>query len=107
MPQDELRRLAGKPKREVPAAPDTSALEARIRGMAEAQLREATRSRRRQPRYAAIATAESAVVETIASEFKRAPASFDTLEAVETRRAELEQARRARPRTSCTTCAPR
>jgi polyribonucleotide nucleotidyltransferase len=88
-PQDELRRLAGKPKRDVPAAPDTSALEARIRGMAEAQLSEALQIRDKMPRYAAIATAESAVVETIANEFKRAPASFDTLEAVETRRHEL------------------
>ncbi len=88
-PQDELRRLAGKPKREVPPAPDTSALEARIRGMAEAQLAEALQIRDKAPRYAAIATAESAVVETIGNEFKRAPASFDTLEAVETRRSEL------------------
>ena len=90
-PQDELRRLAGRPKREVPAPPDTSALEARIRGMAEAQLREATRIKDKMPRYAAIAAAESAVVETIAGEFRRAPASFDSLEAVETRRSELSR----------------
>jgi polyribonucleotide nucleotidyltransferase len=90
-PQDELQRLAGRPKREVPAPPDTSALEARIRGMAEAQLREATRIKDKMPRYAAIAVAESAVVETIAGEFKRAPASFDSLEAVETRRGELNR----------------
>ncbi|MBS1216689.1 MAG: polynucleotide phosphorylase/polyadenylase, partial [Proteobacteria bacterium] len=88
-PQDELRRLAGRPKREVPAPPDTSALEARIRGMAEAPLREATRIKDKMPRHTAIAAAESAVVETIAGEFKRAPASFDSLEAVETRRSEL------------------
>jgi polyribonucleotide nucleotidyltransferase len=43
------------------------------------------------PRYAAIAAAESAVVETIAGEFRRAPASFDSLEAVETRRSELSR----------------
>ena len=90
-PQDELRRLAGKPKREVPPAPDTSELEARIRGMAEAQLKEALQIRDKMPRYAAIKTAETAVVETIANEFKRAPASFDSLEAVETRRGELNK----------------
>jgi polyribonucleotide nucleotidyltransferase len=90
-PQDELQRLAGRPKREVPAPPDTSALEARVRGMAEGQLREATRIKDKMPRYAAIAVAESAVVDTIAGEFKRAPASFDSLEAVETRRSELNR----------------
>ncbi len=90
-PQDELRRLAGKPKRDVPAPPDTSALDARIRGMAEAQLKEALQIRDKLPRYAAIAVAESAVVETIATEFKRAPATFDSLEAVETRRSELNK----------------
>ncbi len=90
-PQDELRRLAGRPKRDVPAPPDTSALEARIRGMAEAQLKEALQIKDKMPRYAAIAVVESAVVETIATEFKRAPASFDSLEAVETRRSELNK----------------
>jgi polyribonucleotide nucleotidyltransferase len=90
-PQDELRRLAGKPKRDVPAPPDTSALEARIRGMAEAQLKQALQIKDKMPRYAAISVVESAVVETIATEFKRAPASFDSLEAVETRRSELNK----------------
>jgi polyribonucleotide nucleotidyltransferase len=90
-PQDELRRLAGKPKRDVPAPPDTSALEARVRGMAEAQLKEALQITDKMPRYAAIAVVESAVVETIATEFKRAPASFDSLEAVETRRSQLNK----------------
>jgi polyribonucleotide nucleotidyltransferase len=71
------------------APPDTSALEARIRGMAEAQLREATRIKEKQARYTAIAAAESAVVDAIGGEFKRAPATFDSLEAVETRRGEL------------------
>ncbi|MCX5740308.1 MAG: polyribonucleotide nucleotidyltransferase [Proteobacteria bacterium] len=90
-PPDELRRLAGKPKRDVPAPPDTSALDARIRGMAEAQLKEALQIKDKMPRYAAIAVVESAVVETIATEFKRAPARFDSLEAVETRRSELNK----------------
>jgi polyribonucleotide nucleotidyltransferase len=90
-PQDELRRLAGKPKRDVPAPPDTSALDARIRGMAEAQLKEALQIKDKLPRYAAIAVVESGVVESVATEFKRAPASFDSLEAVESRRSELNK----------------
>jgi polyribonucleotide nucleotidyltransferase len=90
-PQDELRRLAGVPKRDVPAAPDTSELDARIRSMAEAQLKEALQIRDKMPRDAAIKTAETAVVDAIATEFKRAPASFDTLEAVENRRGELNK----------------
>jgi len=88
-PQEELRKLAGKPKREVPPAPDTSALVARIRSLAEAPLREATRIKEKKERYAAIATAESAALEAISSEFKKAPVSFDSLEAFENRRAEL------------------
>jgi polyribonucleotide nucleotidyltransferase len=90
-PQEELARLVGTTKREVPAPPDTSALASRIRGMAEAQLREATQIKEKKARYAAIATAESTVVETIAGEFKRAPATFDSLEAVENRRSELSK----------------
>ena len=90
-PQDELARLVGTTKREVPAPPDTSALAARIRGMAEAQLREATQIKEKKARYTAIATAESTAVETIAGEFKRAPATFDSLEAVESRRSELNK----------------
>ena len=90
-PQQELARLVGKAKREVPAPPDTSELATRIRGMVEAQLREATRIKEKQARYTAIATAEAAVVDTITGEFKRAPASFDSLEAVENRRAELSR----------------
>ena len=88
-PQDELRRLAGKPKRDVPPAPDTSALDARIRGMAEGPLKEALQIRDKMPRYAAIKVAETAVVDAIATEFKRAPATFDSLEAVEARRSGL------------------
>ena len=64
----------------------------RVRGMA----RGAARARRLRIKDKKSATrrspsAESAVVETIAGEFKRAPASFDSLEAVETRRSELRR----------------
>jgi polyribonucleotide nucleotidyltransferase len=88
-PQEELARTMGKPKRELPAPPDTSALAARVRSLAQEPLREAVRIPEKKARYAAIDAAEAEVVEAIAGEFRRAPVSFDTLEAFETRRAEL------------------
>jgi polyribonucleotide nucleotidyltransferase len=88
-PQEELARKVGKTKREVPAAPDTSALSARIRQLAEPGLREATRIKEKKARYTAIDAAEGAALEAITGEFKKAPVSFDSLEAFDARRAEL------------------
>ncbi|RIL04675.1 MAG: polyribonucleotide nucleotidyltransferase [Proteobacteria bacterium] len=87
--QEELQRIAGKPKREVPAAPDASAVEAKVRALAEAGLAEAVRIKEKKARYAAIDAVERETIEAITGEFRRAPVSFDSLEAFDARRAEL------------------
>jgi polyribonucleotide nucleotidyltransferase len=89
-PQEELRRVAGRPKREPAAPPDASALEARIREMAGARLAEAVRIPEKQARYAALDQIEREVVETLTEEYRRAPATLDSLAAVEERRAGLQ-----------------
>jgi polyribonucleotide nucleotidyltransferase len=89
-PQEELRRVAGRPKREPAPPPDASALEARIRETAEARLAEAVRIPEKQARYAALDQIEREVVETLTGEYRRAPATLDSLAAVEERRAGLQ-----------------
>jgi polyribonucleotide nucleotidyltransferase len=87
-PQEELRRSAGKPKRE-PAAPAPSPVAERVRAEAGAGLREAIRIQTKKERYAAIDAIESRVVNAFADEYRRAPVALDSLAAVEERRAGL------------------
>ena len=88
-PQEELRRRAGRPKREPAPPPDRSALEARMGDAAGERLREAVRIRDKQARYAALDAIESEAVGAIADEYRRAPVVLDSLAAVEERRAGL------------------
>jgi polyribonucleotide nucleotidyltransferase len=89
-PQDELRRLAGKPKRDPAPGPDTSALQKRVTELAGERLREAVRVTEKKARYTAIAEIEKSAVETLAEEYRKAPATLDSLAAVEERRAGLQ-----------------
>jgi polyribonucleotide nucleotidyltransferase len=89
-PQEELRRLAGKPKRDPAPGPDTAALEKRIHDVAGARLAEAVRIPEKKARYKAIDEIEKGTVEALAEEYRRAPASLDSLAAVEERRAGLQ-----------------
>jgi polyribonucleotide nucleotidyltransferase len=89
-PQEELRRLAGKPKRDPAPPPDASAIQQRIAGMAGERLREAVRVKEKKARYSAIDEIEKGTVETLAEEYRKAPATLDSLAAVEERRAGLQ-----------------
>src|SRR5690606_30129923 len=89
-PQEELRRLAGKPKREPAPGPDVSTLEQRVVQLAGEKLREAVRIQAKKERYTALAEIEKATVETLAEEYRNAPAKLDTLAAIEERRAGLQ-----------------
>jgi polyribonucleotide nucleotidyltransferase len=89
-PQEELRRAAGKPKREPGPPPDTAALAARIREMAAGRLFEAVRIPEKKARYAALDEIEKSVVETLGEEYRRAPVPLDSLGAIEERRTGLQ-----------------
>jgi len=85
--QEELQRRVGKTKKTVVAHEAPADLKARVHGLAEARLREATRIQAKAERYAAIKTVETEVVDAIAKEFRAERVAFDSLEAVEARRA--------------------
>jgi polyribonucleotide nucleotidyltransferase len=89
--QEELCSRAGKPKLEVPEPQKSSELEAQVRERAEARLAEAVTIRTKAERYAAIAEVEKDVLEGFVSAYRSEPASLDSLEAVEARRAGLAQ----------------
>jgi len=89
--QEELAREVGKPKLQAVPDPGDPELEARVREMAEARLAEAVALTDKQERYAAFDAIESEVLETLTSEYRSAPVSLDTLEAVEERQSGLRQ----------------
>jgi len=83
--QQELVDKVGKPKMEVPAAPDRSELEAKVRAKAEARLDEAVQIRAKHERYDAIAAVEKEVVGEFVDAYRNEPANLGTLAAVEER----------------------
>jgi polyribonucleotide nucleotidyltransferase len=89
-PQEELRRLAGKAKRDPAPPPDTSALASRVRELAGDRLRDAVRIQEKLERYKAIAEAEKSAVDVLTEEYRNAPAKLDSLAAVEERRTGLQ-----------------
>jgi polyribonucleotide nucleotidyltransferase len=95
--QEDLRRRTGRPKREPGAAPPPDDLAARVRQLAEARLREATRLSGKGERYARIAEVESEVLETLVEEVRRERVALDSLSALEAREGALcERRERAR-----------
>jgi polyribonucleotide nucleotidyltransferase len=89
--QDELRERCGKPKREVPQAPDRSDLERQVREKAGSRLDQALQIRDKEARYTAISEIEKEVREEFRTAFRAEPARFDSLDAVEARRDALRQ----------------
>jgi len=87
--QEELCGRVGKPKLEVPEPEESPELEAQVREQAEARLAEAVTIGAKAERYAAIAEVEKEVLEGFVSAYRSEPASLDSLEAVEARRAGL------------------
>ncbi len=90
---DSIEALAAKvsvPKIVVPAPADKSELAARVRAQAEARLAAAVQIRAKHERYAAIAEVEKEVVDGFVSAFRNAPATLDTLAAIEKRQSELK-----------------
>ena len=84
--QEVLHRRVGKTKKEVPAAPDVSELERRVKELCGDELERAVRIPAKAERYAAIKQAETRVVDTLAREFRAERVALDSLEAVEARR---------------------
>ena len=84
--QEVLQRRVGKTKKEVPAAPDVSELERRVKELCGDELERAVRIPAKAERYAAIKQAETRVVDTLAREFRAERVALDSLEAVEARR---------------------
>jgi polyribonucleotide nucleotidyltransferase len=91
--QEELRGRAGRPKRVPVPAPPADELGRRVRELAEARLREATRLPGKQERYARIAALEAEVLETLVEELRREQAPLDSLEALEARQQALRERR--------------
>jgi len=84
--QDQLQRLIGKPKIELSAARDRSALEQEIRGKVGSRLETATQIKDKKERTDAIKAVEGEVRDGYASAFRSEKVSFDSLEAVDARR---------------------
>ena len=87
--QLELQRKVGKPKLEVPSRDERAALEAEVRRLAEARLAEAVRIREKEQRYSTIAAVEKEVVDALVAAYRSESVAFDSLEALEARRAGL------------------
>jgi polyribonucleotide nucleotidyltransferase len=88
--QNELVSRAGKEKLvpQVPAA--IEGLEERVRGAAEARLREAVSIQTKAERYDAIAAVEKEVIADFVDAYRREPVTLSTLEAVEERQQGLK-----------------
>jgi polyribonucleotide nucleotidyltransferase len=81
--QQQLRDKVGKEKIVMPAKPDISEIEAKVRSAAESRLSEATQIREKKARYKAIDEIDKEVLTSFVDEFRNAPAKLDTLAAVE------------------------
>jgi len=84
--QLELQRRVGKAKKEVPAAPEVSELERRVKALCGDELERAVRIPAKAERYAAIKQAETRAVDSLSREYRAERVALDSLEAVEARR---------------------
>ena len=85
-PQLELQQRVSREKIVIAERPDTSALEAELRGKAEARLREAVQIRDKHDRYAKVGEIEQEILEEKTSAYRQAKITVDSLEAFEERR---------------------
>jgi len=89
--QEDLQRSAGKPKIELATARDRSALEQEIRGKVGTRLEAATQIKDKKERTDAIKTVEREIRDGYAEAFRSEKVAFDSLEAVDARRAAESQ----------------
>jgi len=85
-PQLELQKSVGREKLVMAERPDTSALEAEIKGQAEARLREAVQIRDKHERYAKIGEIEKEILDAKVTAYREEKITVDTLDAFEKRR---------------------
>jgi polyribonucleotide nucleotidyltransferase len=83
--QEDLRRTVGRPKLEVPDPDDLSALEAKVRELAEARIDAAVQIRAKSERSAAIREVGTEVRERLVGEYRQEKVQIDSLEAWEQR----------------------
>jgi polyribonucleotide nucleotidyltransferase len=83
--QLELQKAAGKEKMQISVPDPDTALIAKVRSEAEAELREAVRIQTKKERYDAIDAVEKRVVGALVEDYRNAPATLDTLCAIEER----------------------
>ncbi len=88
-PQEELRKVAGKPKRAVTPPAEPGPVTAKVIEQAGDRMGEAARITDKKERYDAIGALESEIVDGIAEAYRKEPAVLDSLAAVEERRAGL------------------
>jgi polyribonucleotide nucleotidyltransferase len=93
--QEDLRGRLGRPKQVPPAPRDRESLARQVRERAEARIADALRIPVKQERYAALDAVEDEVLAGIVDAFRKERVSFDSLEAVEARQAELREVRAA------------
>jgi polyribonucleotide nucleotidyltransferase len=93
--QEDLRGRLGRPKQVPPAPRDRESLARQVRERAEARIADALRIPVKQERYAALDAVEDEVLAGIVEAFRKERVSFDSLEAVEARQAELREVRAA------------
>ncbi|HXV36180.1 MAG TPA: polyribonucleotide nucleotidyltransferase [Myxococcota bacterium] len=86
--QEDLQRRIGKPKLPLALPSDRGALERAIRDKAAARLEAATRIRDKKQRYEALAAIDDEILEAHVRSFRSERVAFDSLEAVDARRAE-------------------
>ncbi len=76
---------------EMPEPPDHSAIEAKVRNKAEAELSEAVQIKAKHERYSALSKIDKAVLAEFVTEYRNEPAKLDSLAAVEERQSGLRE----------------
>jgi polyribonucleotide nucleotidyltransferase len=89
--QEQLVKLAGKPKRVLAEPDDDADLERRVRALAEAKLSSALEIKTKAERYKALAAVDAEVADSFVRAYREAKAPLDSLAAVEERRAGLSK----------------
>ncbi|MDJ0869002.1 MAG: polyribonucleotide nucleotidyltransferase [Myxococcota bacterium] len=84
--QEDLQKRAGKPKMEVEAPSGPGEVAERVRAAAGERMAEAVRIPEKKARYDAIDAVEKEIVASFTEEYRNAPATLDSLAAVEARR---------------------
>ncbi|MFI5320226.1 MAG: polyribonucleotide nucleotidyltransferase [Myxococcota bacterium] len=90
--QEELAKRIGKAKIQVPGpSPEKAGIEAKVKDLAEARLREAISIRSKQERYDAIAAVEKDVIAKLTTPYRQERVELATLEQIEARQAGMRK----------------